>query len=856
MANQATDNVTYIISIEAAEAVQQLEALNAQTSSWDAKISQVTAKVQQLSAQWGTSFRSTIGVLKNADAEMQQASNSAGIFGLQVTNAATGATKSLSNIGFAQVAKEAEDASPRAVRSIDAMRIALGALTAMLVFNVVQAFQNFFSGAIKNAMDLQGALYNVANAERIMSEQGIDITPKGLQKMANELKALVPIMSQIDATKAISSLALFTKDLGYTKSQIDELSKAVGVLYVRNQAMGLSFEQVLSQVQTGLLTGRAQGIRDLGVSISESAIQQEALRLGLVKTDKEFQNLTGDIQTQVKAQAMLSIIVRNTSKEQADLGKYMETDSGKMKTFSASIEDFKTRTGQAFLPILGVLAQLGSKILDVNTAFQKLFAFFDVSAITQIVAPFVIIDQALKGNIHSVEDIDKVYASVFSKVNNWVQLHTGLILQQADATDTATTASKNLGSALLDMSKVDMSSFVDSLVSMGNRLSQLDRDFSQQQANYQDEYNTKISRMQQDYQTEVAKTIQDFNDKRASAEQTYRNNQIDAEAKFQEQMRELRAKYLFDLEDALRNRDARQVLRLQAQFKMDKDNLQHNYDIENASRARQYQKEMADLRKQEAEKLQELASAEKIKEQRAAEDFAREQAQRQQRYENEKADLIKQMDDKLHEEAAKLAEELGLRQGSADDIYNLLKKYYGPQGLFDGLYDYSYNSLVSRTSQMLAALQGLAAQGMATATELSGAFVGSTNTGSYRGGGGTTGGIVGSTNSGDYRGGGGTTQTTPIISPVSNKRAKGGIDYVTSPTTVTYGEAGPEWAIFLPQGRSLAEVPNNVGGGTPPGLEGHVTVALDVSPDLEARITENTLNQAADAVTITYRRRR
>lgn len=802
--------------------------------------------ILSLSRETGASFEQTGALLKDTFNIPQ----------VQIT----GAIKSL-NSELGNVPKNANGA----VRSIDAMRIALGALTAMVVFQVTQAFAQFFTGAIKNAMDLQGALYNVANAERIMSQQGIDIAPKDLQKMATELKALVPIMSQIDATKAVSSLALFTKDLGYTKQQISDLSQAVGTLYVRNQAMGLSFEQVLSQVQTGLLTGRAQGIRDLGVSISEAAIQQEALRMGLVKSEKEFQALTGDVQTQVKAQAMLSIIVRNTAQEQKDLGKYMETDSGKMKTFSASIEDFKTATGQAFLPVLGALAEFGSAVLKVYNIVQRLIAFFDSTVVARIVAPFLVLNEAIKGNVHSIEDIKNIYDSTFKTVNDWIKIHTGLTLQSADAMDTATQSAENLGSALIDMSKAqsDIEALNNSLVSMGDRYAQLDRDYIQNFYNYQDEQNTKMLRMQQDYQIEVAKTIQDFNDRRSQAEQKYRNNQIDAEAKFQEQLRELREKYLFDLEDALRARDARQVLRLQEQYRMDKENLEKNHALENNSRARQYKQELTDLKKQEQEKLKQMADAEKLKEARAIEDYNRETAQREQKYENEKADLEKEIDNKLHQVAQGIADEYGMRENGADNIYNLLKKYYGPNGFLEGLYDYSYNSLVSRSAAMLSALQGLIAGASSAISSMgAGAFVGTyPNNESYRGGGGTytgggtpSGGVVGSTNTGNYRGGGGTTQNTPST-PASIKRAVGGIDFATKPTTVTYGESGPETAIFLPQGKSLSQVPNNLPASLMNSMNGSVKVELELSPDLIHRITENTLGQAAEGILKIYRSR-
>lgn len=844
--------VNYEISIQALEAVKALQQLNDSAASFDAKITATTAKVQQLSAAWGTSFKTTLGVMKQADQELSQTTGQVGVFGNQIVGQLTLAdgsiknvTKSLANVGWGQVAQQAEDSSRRTVRSIDAIRIALGAMVAMLVFNVIQAFSNFFYGAIKDATDLQGALYNLTNAERIMSQQGIEIAPKDLQDMANNLKALVPIISQIDATKAVSSLALFTKDLGYTKEQIAALSEAVGTLYVRNQAMGLSFEQVLSQVQTGLLTGRAQGIRDLGVSISEAAIKQEALRLGLVKSSSAFDALTGDVQTQIKAQAMLSIIVKNTAQEQGDLGKYMETDAGKMKTFTASIEDFKTATGQAFLPVLGTLAEIGLGILKVYHTVQVLIAYFDSTVVARIVAPWILLNEAIQGHIHSVADVKRVYDETFQSVNAWIKLHTGLTLQQASALDTATGSADQLGSALADMSKVDLTSLNNELIRVQESLSKLNREYAQNNLKYQDEYNTKITRMRQDAAIAQATS--------AAKEHA---TQLADEAKFQLQMEQLKEKYLYNLEDALRNRDARQVLRLQEQYAIDKKDAQDNFNLQNAQRIAQYKQQQAID-----------AANEKIKEQRALEDYKTEQALRKQSYDDALADLQQSWKDRLDEEAVKIAADLGITGKGVDAIRAVLEKYYGKNGVFDGLYSYSLDSLQSKGTSMLAELAQVinaylqtTAAGINAFTSINGTLGNITKSPTvinpYGG--------VGNVPYGPPAPSSSTSTGYAIHSSVGTTspayiggRAKGGVDIASKPTSVTFGEAGLEAAIFLPLSKLMSgmnNVPINASGGGG-SLGGQIKLLLELSPDLVARVTENTLSQAAQVITRVYRGR-
>jgi len=81
--------------------------------------------------------------------------------------------------------------------------------------------------------------------------------------------------------------------------------------------------------------------------------------------------------------------------------------------------------------------------------------------------------------------------------------------------------------------------------------------------------------------------------------------------------------------------------------------------------------------------------------------------------------------------------------------------------------------------------------------------------------------------------------------------AEGGSIVANRPTSVLFGEAGPEIATFTPIGRKGADV-NKVFsalGEGQGGMNGQVEIGVTLSPDLEARITKNTLGEAARVIT-------
>lgn len=87
--------------------------------------------------------------------------------------------------------------------------------------------------------------------------------------------------------------------------------------------------------------------------------------------------------------------------------------------------------------------------------------------------------------------------------------------------------------------------------------------------------------------------------------------------------------------------------------------------------------------------------------------------------------------------------------------------------------------------------------------------------------------------------------------------ASGGVALASSATTATFGESGvPELAMFLPLNASPSSILNNASGfGGGGGAGGSVLVRVELSPDLEGRIVNNTLQQAALSVEKVYRNR-
>jgi hypothetical protein len=93
--------------------------------------------------------------------------------------------------------------------------------------------------------------------------------------------------------------------------------------------------------------------------------------------------------------------------------------------------------------------------------------------------------------------------------------------------------------------------------------------------------------------------------------------------------------------------------------------------------------------------------------------------------------------------------------------------------------------------------------------------------------------------------------TLPEQGEKGNKDLKfkeGGTLLATRPTRAMFGEGGPELVSFTPLNRIGKNINKVFGGNSGGGVSGQIRIMVDLSPDLEGRIVENSMNSVADVI--------
>jgi len=388
------------------------------------------------------------------------------------------------------------------------------------------------------------------------------------------------------------------------------------------------------------------------------------------------------------------------------------------------------------------------------------------------------------------------------------------------------------------------------------KLKDLEVDWAKDLADAKADYLKGIADAYADYAKRIADAQQNYTQGVADAGRDYRQNELDAERQYQKDMRRLREDFLMDLEGALRERNALQVIQLSRQYELDKRRRTEDFQDDKDQRKREYKERLRELKEQLDKELSEAARA-------YAERMTMLYQERQDRitalneqYKLEREEAAKNAEQKKIEEDARHKEELDRMDKEFGEKLEKVGKQLEEAGLVTSeQLTKMRNDILAETSPTSALYQfwdvfGLKLAEGASAVATTAANV-MTNLGS----------MIAMLLYFNMLSGAGTKwnyqKTWKPEGPPIPGAAEGGQFIATKPTMITVGEGGErEFVSIIPFSKmgtadSMAKVPST---GMPTSLSraslggGNATIQILLSPDLEGRITTNTLDSVAEVL--------
>lgn len=716
-------------------------------------------------------------------------------------------------------------------------KFVFGAILGLSAITILRRVIGFLTAAAQEGYEFGKAIFQLEIGVRALQRAGMDITIRQVYDNIRLLRNEFGIFTEKELIQGTAALANLTRDLGFTSEEFFKMQKAVATLAVVN---GRSMDEVQRTVALALSSGYTEGLQRLGVSINRVTIAQEASNMG-------FRGGYNALTEQQRALATYNLILRKTALYQDDLLEYQETAPGQIDRAKTAWSDLRREMGERLLPLWGLLGKifadayksiegingiievltgrmgnLGIAIRAILNPGNTLAALF--KSLFTLVQDFVGLMANL--NMAGFEEFGRNFIDNFETLKK--ELAGGDIL--GDTAQTAEmeaeklmqdieTAISNGGDDIADVIKDDADKRKELAEDLQRDLEKIEREGARRREEIEREYARRLEDINRNaardvaeanrkYAFDLAKLKEDEQNKVQDVIDKYRKKELEDEEDFQAKMKKLRQSFIFDLEEAVRSRDAVAIRRLQRRFNLDRQQLVDAYELEKRQRERNFREELEDAKRQNSEKRRELwiAFQQKladielqrqyelqdaaIKHQQDLEDLQRKlQEQREERlraYRQDLEDLNTAMTERLKTIAKALAQEVEYTAQAAQAVYETLKAYYGPGGYIEQLYKY-YLEYASQMPQLPS-------------------------------------------------GGKGTQGTTPNF-------AYGGSMIVTTPTTFRAGEGGlPERVDVTPlfnRNSSLGDVKGSMGSS----MSGMMKVLISLSPGLEGKIIESTLGQ-------------
>ena len=265
------------------------------------------------------------------------------------------ATESMKD--YAEAADEAEGKSNKLQLTVGSLAVAMGNILTDVIRSTARAIGDFVKESIQLASDLEevknvvdttfgdgaGSVYEFAQgaseafglttlqAEQYMGRLGASLKATGI-----ESQAMVQDMSQ-NLTGLVGDLASF---------------------------YNLTSDEVYTKVFGGVVSGETEGLKQLGIVMTETNLSAFAMNQGLTKS---YKSMTASEKATLRYQYLLAM----TADAQGDFARTSGSYANQVKIMQMNLQNLGGQIGQALLPtITRIVGNLNEMITTLSAAFS------------------------------------------------------------------------------------------------------------------------------------------------------------------------------------------------------------------------------------------------------------------------------------------------------------------------------------------------------------------------------------------------------------------------------------------------------------------------------------------------------
>lgn len=213
----------------------------------------------------------------------------------------------------------------------------------------------------REAIELGSDLQEVQNV--------VDVTFTTMSEQVNEFArnaATAAGLSETMAKRYVGTFGAMSKAFGFAESEAFSMSTALTQLAGDVASFyNISQDEAYTKLKS-VFTGETETLKDLGVVMTQNALDSYALAKGMGKTTKQMSE-------QEKVALRYSFVLDQLSAAQGDFARTSDSWANQTRILSLNFDTFKANIGQAliniFTPFLKVINQIVSKMAQLSSYF-------------------------------------------------------------------------------------------------------------------------------------------------------------------------------------------------------------------------------------------------------------------------------------------------------------------------------------------------------------------------------------------------------------------------------------------------------------------------------------------------------
>ena len=266
-------------------------------------------------------------------------------------------------INTRQFNKQVNGIQKQTTKAFSFISVAVGNIMADMATKAVASIGNFVKDSIDKGSEI-AELQNVVDSVFTSMADKVDTFAKG------SLDAYG--LTEKQAKQMVGTYGAMSKAFGYTEQQAYDMSTALtGLTGDVASFYNLDHDVAYTKLKS-VFTGETESLKELGVVMTQSALDQFALANGFGKT-------TNDMNEQEKVALRLAFVQDKLAVASGDFTKTQSQWANQTRILSGQFETFKSVIGQGFInvltPLLNTINTLMGKLIQLANTFK---AFTDM----------------------------------------------------------------------------------------------------------------------------------------------------------------------------------------------------------------------------------------------------------------------------------------------------------------------------------------------------------------------------------------------------------------------------------------------------------------------------------------------